>query len=366
MRLEKDANGWVARTQRSGWGSVVGAGMLGVVFLPWAVAELGGLAVVARMAHALVMAVPLEGSARDAPLGPVLLLLFLAGVLLLWTVGGLAVVRALLWLVSSEERLSFDRDGLTCQWGLGPWRWKRQVARAELVDVEHGGERGFLRALLCSGERLDLLHSGSEEERRDLMGHLREVLRLRTDLEHLADLTPDGWEHETRPEGGWVLRPARRVRERTLWGWGLATLYFGVGAAVLTGRLWVDGASPAGVLVALGLGVLAALTGAAARRAWRGGAHWVVLEGSLIHREPGRVRARYDAPELSVERTLDSDGDPNFALWLRASSGSRRLLGGCDSPRKPLHLGIWLARRVGVALRQEPPDLDPMGMPAKR
>ncbi|WP_163995483.1 hypothetical protein [Pyxidicoccus caerfyrddinensis] len=369
MRLEKDANGWTARARPTGRWRPVSAGLLGVWLVGWTLAELFGLFALGVMVHDLVLPVPLVGVARGHPLSSVLTLLVTVAWALLWTAAGVSSWRAFLWIVSSEERLAFNREGLTRWWRLGPWRSERQVGRDELVDLEPEGPSGALVASLTSGEQVELVRNASVEERRALADRLRELFRLAADPGDIANITPAGWELAGGPEGAAVLRPSRRARSRATWGWGSAALYLGVGAVLLAWRLLADGGDRTGTLIAWGLGTLAVLAGVKASRGRHGREQWWVQQGALVRITHGLFHTghtRYALPKLSVERTVDSDGAVDFTLWVRAANEHRRVQTASGSPRASLHLGLWLARRLGVTLQLVPPDLGPEGMPAKR
>lgn len=369
MRLEQDVSGWTARAWPTGRVRYFAAVILGVWLVGWTLAEVFWLFALGVMVHDLVMPVPLVEVAKGPPLPSVLTTLVLVAWALLWTAAGVSSWRAFLWLVSSEQRLTFNRDGMTRWWRLGPWRSERRVGRGEVVDLEPEGPSGALVASLATGEQVELLRHASVEERRALADRLRESFRLATDPEDIASLTPAGWEAEVRADGAAVLGPSRRALMRATWGWGFAALYLGAGAVLLAWRLSVDGGDRTGTLVAWGLGALAVLAGVKAARGRQGRERWVVQRGSLVRIARGLFHAghtRYASPVLTVERALDGDGGVHFTLWVRAVNGHRRVGTWEDSPRAALHLGLWLARRLGVTLQLVPPDLGPEGMPAKR
>ncbi|MBZ4421289.1 hypothetical protein [Myxococcus sp. RHSTA-1-4] len=373
MWLEKSSERWTARLRPSGWGRYVAAVPLAVWLCGWAVGELFALGALVFTFRELLLPEQLEGApptgATNSAEGVVGAILFLGVWLTMWTVGGAASLRALLALLLSEERLSFNPSGVTRWWRVGPWRSERHLKRGELVDVNPEDPGGVLVASLASGETVTLLQSGTVEQRRELAELLRELFALARDEPSLADHTPPGWECERLPNGAWVLGAARHVRRQEVLGWSFAALVLAACAGGLARRMFIAGGDWTGSLFAWVLTVLAALAGLRAWRGHQGRESWEVQRGSLVHVFHGLFHTRhtgYASPKLVLERTVDSDGDASFELCVHSPAKNKRLGSRATTPRGLLHLGYWFARRLDVPLILEPPDLDRPEAPAAR
>ncbi|WP_164018334.1 hypothetical protein [Pyxidicoccus trucidator] len=364
MWLEKSAELWTARLKPSGRSRYAAASPIAMWLCGWALGEIIALGMLVLVLWELFLPGALAGrpgtGTPSSGTGEAVVLLFLGVWLGFWTVGGISAWRALLALLVSEERLTFNPSGVTRWWRVGPWRSERHLTRGALVDVDPEGPEGTLVASLASGETVELLRCGTVEQRRELAGLLRELFALARDEPSLADHTPPGWEWERHPEGSWVLRPARHVRQQQVRTWGFTALGLATCAGGLAWRLVRDGGAWTGALFSWSLAVLAALAGLRAWRSLRGRESWTVQRGSLLHVLHGLFRTRhtvYAAPKLVLERTVDGDGDVSFGLWVRSHVKSKRLGPHASTPRGLLHLGYWLARRMRGKLTLEPPDL---------
>jgi hypothetical protein len=364
MWLEKNSEGWTAQLKPTGWWRYLVALPLAAWLCGWALGELFALGALVFAFRELLMPGTLEGLPSSGGTGramaAVVALLFLGAWLSFWTVGGVSALRALLLVLVSEERLSFNPSGVTRCRRLGPWRSELHLERGELVDVDSEGPGGTLVASLASGETVDLLRSGTVEQRRELADLLRELFALARDEPSLADRSPPGFEWERLPDGVWVLGAARHLRRQQALGWGFAALVLAVCAGALAWRLFIDGGAWTGSLFAWLLAALAALAAVRARRELQGRETWTARRGSLVHVLHGLFRTRhttYASPALVLERTVDSDGDERFELSVRSSERSRPLGTRATTPRGLLHLGYWLARRLDVPLTLVPPSL---------
>lgn len=364
MWLEKNSEQWTAQLRPSGGWRYLVVIPLGAWLCGWAVGELFALGALVFTFRELLMPEALEGLPSSGGTGravaTVVALLFLGAWLSFWTVGGVSALRVLLMVLVSEERLSFNPSGVTRCRRLGPWRSKLHVERGKLVDVNPEGPGGTLVASLASGETVDLLRSGTVEQRRELADLLRELFALARDEPSLADRSPPGFEWERLPDGVWVLGAARHLRRQRALGWGFAALVLAVCAGALAWRLFIDGGAWTGSLFAWLLAALAALAGVRAWREFQGRETWTARRGSLVHVLHGLFRTRhtpYVPPALVLERTVDSEGDEHFELWVRSPGKSSPLGTRATTPRGLLHLGYWLARRLDVPLTLEPPGL---------
>ncbi|NMO18948.1 hypothetical protein HPC49_14525 [Pyxidicoccus fallax] len=363
MWLEKSSEVWTAQLRPSGWGRYGNAVFLGGWLCGWAVGEVVALGVLVRSLWARVLPGLQVGLPDIEPASSPLSvwgLLFMGVWLTGWTVGGIFALRRLRALLVSEARLSFNRAGVTREWRLGPWWSRFHLERGALVDVDLGGPRGALFATLTTGKTVDLLRGGTAEQRRELLDALRERLSLAWDESSQVRHTPPGWDGEPLPAGGWVLRSPHEARQRQGRVWSVAALGLAACAVLLTWRLLLNGGLRAGVLFAAVIAVLAALAAVMARRGFQGPESWEVRRGALVHARHGLFRTRrteYASPELNVERTLDEDGDIRFDLWVRAKRMHWQLASSFNTPRGLLHLGNWLAHRLGSPLILSPPDL---------
>jgi hypothetical protein len=90
----------------------------------------------------------------------------------------------------------------------------------------------------------------------------------------------------------------------------------------------------------------------------RGVDRMTVHHGSLTieRRFAGREwRWEYAPPVLTIEQSVDSDGDEHFRLFvLGPERRRRRLASAIGHARDPLHLGRWLAFRAGAGLHVPP------------
>jgi hypothetical protein len=189
--------------------------------------------------------------------------------------------RGALWpKLLSEERLSFNRAGMTRWWRVGPWRSERHLERGALVDVNPEGPKGTLVAGLATGERVELLRYATVEQRRELADLLREVFALRGDKPPPAERAPPGWEWKQRPDGTGVLRPVARVREKEVYPWGLAVLSLTTFAVFISGMFFANGRVRLGVISASIFAVPAALSALGAWRSYQGEA-WEVRRESM-------------------------------------------------------------------------------------
>lgn len=85
---------------------------------------------------ALASGTPPWGGKQPLEVGPALavggfLLVWLA----FWTIGGIAAIRELLWLLWSEDRLAVGPESLTVTRRLGPFATRQRLARDEIRRV---------------------------------------------------------------------------------------------------------------------------------------------------------------------------------------------------------------------------------------
>lgn len=352
-----------------GVGRFGGAAFLAFWLCGWALGETFATAallgtLLATFAPGVLDALGLAGRLPGLGGGGLFIMLFLAVWLTFWTIGGLAAMRELLRLVASSDRIAVGAGAIELDQRLGPFRSRHTLAAGEIRRIELTA-RGVVTAVLADG-KVVLTALGTAEERKALAAWLRGVLPLSRavsavaiDRQRQRDELPAGWESEPAANGEGVL--LRRDR-RTL-GRQAAVLYALAAIAALAFVLTVvpalRGDVPRSRLFA---GMPALLIGAG----FALGGVYVQAGGRVLAAFPGRLEVRRFVLDrwrvrelpvsfLSLERGRDSDGDLQHRLIAHGAK-SMTLQSALDDPGELLHLGRWLAARLGVRF-DAPKDL---------
>jgi hypothetical protein len=365
MWLEKDESGWTAR-RTPGWETYA----LAAFMVPALCLALGLVLLVINAwchpLHELVWRGKQGAGLLSLPAFPLKVVTLVWLGVTAWTRGFVGLVLSSIWELLAGtlrrmcgERVTFNHDGVTRTYRLGPWRSERHARREEVVDVEALGPRGIV-VFLARGEALELGEPDSVEQRQELLLLLREVLGVGSTAELLANRVPPGWELQGPPDRAVALAPSRWRRQRAAWRAGAMALVFALGAGLVAWPLSLAREERVRLFFFLGLGAMAVWD---ARRAWlhlRGRYHLEVQPGALVRVDRGLLRTRstrYAPAALVVERTEGPEDTVQYNLWAEGSGKRRSLAFSTESPRRLLHLAEWLGRRMGVAPRLVPADL---------
>lgn len=359
------------RFRPTGWGRWLEAVFLSVWLLVWAAGEAFALAGVGALAWTLFSgrAIPNQ---PDSPMVAVLLAAFLLTILAFWSLGGLLALRAWLGCFWAEDRLRLTATDLEWQQRLGPWRRRRRLPRAAVESVllaRRGSSRGGALIAQLTDRQEELTRLGTPGQRQEAAALLGGALAAdpARPRRPAAAALPDRWECETPSFGPALLVPRRRTRRiQTLVLAGPALLLAAQLVSVVQ-RAWSNATHLPLVLL------VAPLTAAAwwgvvwlalGRQEWRLGSAELVAQSRFC----GRVRERFTAQALTLEESVDDDGDDWFEL---KATQLQRLPGGearipasvvlcrrLHDPSEPLSLGRWLARRTGIRFDDHLPSAE--------
>jgi hypothetical protein len=345
--------GYEIRLRRRGIGRYVGAAFLAIWLCGWAAGEAFALGLLVWGGIAWITGEP-PGAGREplelasaAALGA-FLLIWLA----FWTLGGIAAATELLRELWGEDRLVARSDGLLVEWRAGPFRRRREIPRAEIVDVAQLRRRGRI-VVETPRERIDACRLGSEIERRQAVVELRRELGLGAAAKAFSASLPDEWAEIATPEDCSALVPSPATRRLQIRVAALVALL----ACIVTAAFFHGAAADSSWLAAALLGAAAST----ALGAWVGWLAWIRNEwrieaGSLVlqRRLGNRVTERFRATRLALTWREDSDGDDWYELEARADgvgrTQRRRIVHSLNDDATPRRLGMWLAQRAGIPL----------------
>jgi len=275
--------------------------------------------------------------------------------LTLWTLGGLTAAFEMMRLLSGEDRVVWDSDGVEIYRRIGPFRSRR---RWRVEKIEHVSLSRPHRALLLHTRRAThaLTRWGSKAERAAVRDELRRALGIpaREEAKSAGTETPKGWVSTPTPEGAWLLvrDPAIRRRQAAV-AWsvtlGLAAgAVFAFGPGLVQGT-WETGEALAAVAAALVLALFAFGS------AWlsQGGTEMVVRPGEIEIRKrffSRRSSQKLKPLRLRVEHSTDSDGDDWFELQARAGLDRRTIARRMNESESVLGLARWIAAKSGAPL----------------
>ncbi|WP_141619898.1 hypothetical protein [Myxococcus sp. AB036A] len=356
MWLWKEGEDWHVRLQRPGgvrWG-------LTLLLLLWSVGWLAttglGLSGLFLLGSALLRPVPLVEQAPldiTSSLLAVPAALFVLGWVLAWIPVGAYLALSLVRAVS-QERLSFNRHGVTRRFSWGPWRRRLQLRYSDMGDLYLSSNAATLTALLPTGASVTVATCGTPEQHRELWARMHAFCELGTGTARLARLVPQDREVEPLPDGGEVLRKVRW--ERAVWAcvWWVAAALLGAGALLLVWRQRFDEGGFAPAFLAVVLGALAWLMGLRGWRTLQAREEWEIRRGGFVRAFRGLFgtqRLRHRVTEFEVQWRPDEEGSGSFVLWLRSPDGDV-VLKEDTADRRPIeHLGVWLAHRACTTLR---------------
>jgi len=339
----------MAELRPGGVARTFGAVFMIVWLSGWAVGEAVALAAlvvgaVSIFAPGLIPGAPTWAFGHGMVFGGI----FLAVWLLFWTIGGVAAIRELLGLLWGVDRVGVDGGDLVLESKAGPLRRSRRWPRDDVRRIVVHRGTGSLAVETTTGTT-PLTRWGDNGLRLALRERLRASLALDAgDADRAAAdaaTLPEGWEAEIEDDGTTRLVPRRATRTaQARVAWLFAAVLFAALVALFAGP-------PAGRVGLALVAVLALLAGAASTWLSFGGRFIRVRHGAL---EPGhhfRGRewgSRYESPELAIERHVDSDGDEHFRLIVFAGGRRATLISTMNDARPPIHLGHWLASRVGA------------------
>jgi len=364
MENDLGLGGNVAELRPRGFLRYLGALFLTAWLCGWVIGEAVALFGVFSILHTVLFPhlLPSWQPPGNLGVGPgsLALLLFLLAWVSLWTVGGIAAFGELLRLLGGVDRISVEGGDLRVQRGFGPFQRDRFLRRDSVRRVYLTKGQLGLAAATDRGEVV-LSRFGTREELLHLADRLRVQLGIPTGeaaIESDQRNDPPGWALSSEPDGAAVLdrEPVARAQA------GRVCAVLALGGSGL-GVLWISRAgagawSPAVVIPLLLLALFVILMVCGWLWFARGRDRLIVRHGSLVieRRFAGREwRWAYEPPVLTLERSVDSDGDERFDLFvLRPERKRRRLASALNHARDPLHLGRWIASRTGAGLHVPP------------
>jgi hypothetical protein len=338
----------------TGWGRYIDVAFLSVWIVGWLVFEVAGLALLGGVLAGLVGAavgIALPFASRLAADGSVpLFLLFIAGWLALWTVGGIAALTHLLRSAAGRDVIAVSPDGLEIEWRTGPFRRRRTIAHAAIRRVRLRLHEAML-VVDTAGGTVDVTAFGTRKDRLAALAWLRERLVL-PDEAHArrleAETLPPGWEADASGMETRLTRPTRRTRAtQAAVLWVLA----GVVSAGFLPALFAASITSA-QLVAGALGLLIALW--AAWLTW-GGTEWLVGHGRLTWRRrsgPWRREQPFDYAAIELLHEVDSDGDDRYILCVRSATALRKIATALHDPAELASLAEWLSARTRFPMKR--------------
>jgi hypothetical protein len=367
MENELDLGGNVAELRPRGFLRYFGALFLAAWLCGWVIGEAVALFGVFSILHTVLFPELLPGWQPPHGLGvgagSLALLLFLLAWLTLWTMGGVFAFGELLRSLGGVDRIWVEGGDLHLQSGFGPFHQDRLLPRDSVRRVYMTKGQPGLAVATDRGEMV-LSRFGTSTERALLADRLRVQLGIpqgEAAVESDQRNTPSGWAVSSEPNGVAALDrdPAARAKA------GRVCAVLAVGGLGL-GVAWVAraGATAWSPAVIFGLAPLVLFVGLMVC-GWLWFAHgadrMLVRHGSLVieRRFVGREwRFAYEPPVLTLEQSVDSDGDEHYRLFvLGAERHRRRLASSLNHARDPLHLGRWIASRTGASLHV-PPGLE--------
>ncbi len=315
----------------------------------WAVGEVLVLSVLGSGLAGLVRLGPVtemwEMSASERVVGGGFLLVWLAG----WTVGGIAALSALANALAGREAVFASPLGLRVDAGVGPFRQARTVSRASILGVTLMPDRGAVVVELV-GERWRAITLGTADERAAIVDAIRAALGPSVvDIDEARrSVAPADYRVEETAQGTRLVSLTRRWM---VVGVGVAVVCGGVagGLGALDGASDVTSTIKAAVAVVVG----ALLVAVGARRRAQG---FLIHAGQLSRINAGLWASNTQplSGPLTMVGTVDSDGDSSYALLVRDVV----LLKSAADPSPCLHLGAFLAHRLGQPLHRAGVDDD--------
>ena len=363
MTEERTNEGWQLRLKSCGGGRYLSAGFLAVWLCGWAVGEAFVLWILITGAVALLTGRPPEPGREPLDLGPALMVgVFLALWLTMWTIGGIAALAELMRLLWGEDRIAVSAGRLTVTWARGPFRNGRAFERDVIRGVALVGRQDHL-ALETSRKRVELSRLGTRAERIEGARALRAELRLSDAATSVA--IPQAWEEVITPEGDRALVPnlaVRRTQARvaSAIAMGLAAVTFLVAREAIGRPDLMIGAA---ILFVFTM-ALAAGTLWLARGRWE----WRIGHGRLTLRKRfgPNVRDVFEGRRLRLEISTDSDGDPSTILhalaeaapspapatiqWRSLPPKHGRIVAQSAEDGSVRQLAAWLAQASGLEL----------------
>jgi len=304
LEREPWESGWQVRIRARGWLRFLPAAFLGAWLCGWAVGEWFVVSILVRGAAGVfgIDANPMPAPMMNGSPATGGTLLFIATFMIIWlafwTLGGVLALRELLMLISGDERVRWDSQGIEVRRAAGPFTRTQRIRGEDLRGIRL--RSGRLEADTRRG-RVILATYGNREEREALCAWLRQACAPWLE-------SGRGWSREDGQfdAAGW--RESRESgRPALVAGWPL-----------LGSRLEPDSG---------------ALTRSIRIGPWNRVRRWMPLQLTL-----------------SIER--DSDGDELWVLRAEDADGASTLISSLEDPAPARALGEWLTRHTGVDVRE--------------
>jgi len=403
---ERVPEGLLVRLRPSGVARLFPAAFLVLWLCGWAFGECFAITMISKGVLALINGTPFEEGHSRAGAGFTLAAGgFLLFWLVLWTLGGLGAMAALLGLLWSEDRIVASGAGLKHSRRLGPFHFDREFPRDEIRQISTAARLGALVVDTAKG-RVELSRNGSLADREEAAAALQAELGLRdapaitgpspaaskgfpaatgfpgasgaanafqvsaATIESAPDHPPKGWQELITPEGERALVPDLKIRQRQTGFVAVLGIVVTVVAFLALAQLGARGlqALPGAIIATL----FALLLGGAAVWLLKGRMEWRIGSGriTLRRRFGSNVKDEFEATRLEILVEADSDHDDWYALYAcnnepdpvpyagvqrlsTIAKNRRRIAAVIRDPLVPRQLGAWLARAAGVPLQDK-------------
>jgi hypothetical protein len=332
-----------------GFGRFVDALFMAGWLVIWVVGELAvltllGVTIVSMIAAVLRLSLPESFPEVTDPGAASGFLLFGTVFLTMWSVGGLAACKHLFRGVAGEDRVWLTSECLVVHRRAWLFRSTTRVPRHDIRRISMT-DRDRELAVYSSRGMQTITTLGTPGERRDLRAALMQQLTL-PDAAAVRDLeqqtVPPQWETRRADLGYTLYRPPARIHRqqvRTVW---IVTALIGLGSLASLSRAIFNGAPPQ-LLPSL---LTALCVCGAALFTW-GRKEWVVGSGRLALRYRFRQwisETDFEDGVLELSSTVDSDGDVRYALHISTPYGdSKKIASAVDEPCELYWLAKWLA-----------------------